>query len=263
MSISAETLRDARNRASLTQTELAEKLGVSSRTVVNWERTGVPARSEFLVASVLDIVKQGGVWRVDEDVPAANEAVPSVVPLRGFENSKVSIVFEGRASQDPSRQAVVKQVIAAMELAEWASEYNVDPVYLAEMLEALINIVMNTGLASEQVFEQGDLLAWVLQRSESLLDEHLENYKYEPSRTFARVSFKSYIDELAEKRREQSEMSGTYLHSDYEPVVDQGRFPQGPADVGSPSDDEVPENVEEEWGLAAHPKTDLPQDHTP
>lgn len=34
---------------------------------------------------------------------------------------------------------------------------------------------------------------------------------------------------------------------------------------GEPEEEEleIPENVEEEWGLAAHPKTELPQDHTP
>lgn len=41
--IDGEVLRLARTHLELTQTELAERLGVSPRTIVNWEANGVPA----------------------------------------------------------------------------------------------------------------------------------------------------------------------------------------------------------------------------
>lgn len=272
MSISARTLRNARHQANLTQSELAERLGVSPRTVVNWEKEGgsVPARSEWLVASVLGLETEGfgsgeseARLRVPNPVPPALHPVPQSLPLRAKENSKIQVVFEGNGLQDPARQAIVEQVVGVVELAEWSSERNVDPIYLAEMLEALINIVMNTGLASEMVSKQGDLLGWVLRRSEALLDNQLETYNYEPGRTFARVSFKSYIEELADKRRDRFEESGGYIPADFESAASDDGLPRMQGDVGGSTDDGVPENVEQEWGLAAHPKTELPEDHTP
>ncbi len=54
-------------------------------------------------------------------------------------------------------------------------------------------------------------------------------------------------------------VSSSHLHAASNVVV--GGFGQ---DGESDEDElEIPENVEEEWGLAAHPKTELPQDHTP
>jgi DNA-binding XRE family transcriptional regulator len=42
--LSADELRTVRYNLELTQAGLAERLGVSLRTIVNWEATGVPAR---------------------------------------------------------------------------------------------------------------------------------------------------------------------------------------------------------------------------
>lgn len=50
--ISGQNLQDARRIiADLTQSELAELLGVSVRTIVNWESDGVPAARTRLVRS--------------------------------------------------------------------------------------------------------------------------------------------------------------------------------------------------------------------
>ena len=50
--ISGQNLQDARRIiADLTQSELAELLGVSVRTIVNWEADGVPAARTRLVRS--------------------------------------------------------------------------------------------------------------------------------------------------------------------------------------------------------------------
>lgn len=43
MRMDGEILRLARNHLELTQPELAGRLGVSPRTIVNWEASGVPA----------------------------------------------------------------------------------------------------------------------------------------------------------------------------------------------------------------------------
>ena len=49
MVIKWNELRDARERRGLTQEELAEHLGVSTRTITNWERTGVARKAEYKV----------------------------------------------------------------------------------------------------------------------------------------------------------------------------------------------------------------------
>ncbi|MFC4223809.1 helix-turn-helix domain-containing protein [Lysinibacter cavernae] len=56
MVISWNTLKEAREAADLTQTELAQAIGVSLRTVVNWEKVGskVPANREYKVIEALN-----------------------------------------------------------------------------------------------------------------------------------------------------------------------------------------------------------------
>lgn len=49
MVIAWNELRDARERLHLTQEELASQLGVSTRTVTNWEANGVPRKAEYKV----------------------------------------------------------------------------------------------------------------------------------------------------------------------------------------------------------------------
>lgn len=49
MVITWNELRDARERIGLTQEQLAEKLGVSTRTITNWENAGVAKKAEYKV----------------------------------------------------------------------------------------------------------------------------------------------------------------------------------------------------------------------
>lgn len=49
MVITWNDLRDARERIGFTQEELANELGVSTRTITNWEATGVPRKAEYKV----------------------------------------------------------------------------------------------------------------------------------------------------------------------------------------------------------------------
>jgi transcriptional regulator with XRE-family HTH domain len=53
MNISSDELRLVRDYMDLTQAEMAAHLGVSPRTVVNWETSGVPASKAERVARVL------------------------------------------------------------------------------------------------------------------------------------------------------------------------------------------------------------------
>ena len=54
MPITWMQLQAARKAAGLTQAQLAERLGVSHRTIVNWEANGVPRKSEHQVFDVLE-----------------------------------------------------------------------------------------------------------------------------------------------------------------------------------------------------------------
>lgn len=53
MPITWMQLQAAREAAGLTQAELAKQLGVSVRTIVNWESNGVPRKSEHKVVDAL------------------------------------------------------------------------------------------------------------------------------------------------------------------------------------------------------------------
>lgn len=62
MNISADELRYTRSHLDLTQAEMAEFLGVSPRTIVNWETNGVPeskvARTLKIMGSALEDAKR-------------------------------------------------------------------------------------------------------------------------------------------------------------------------------------------------------------
>lgn len=56
MVITWQQLKDAREASGLTQAELAALVGVHPKTIVNWEATGVPRKSEYKVERALRIV---------------------------------------------------------------------------------------------------------------------------------------------------------------------------------------------------------------
>lgn len=80
MKISANELRLVRSHMDLTQAEMASHLGISPRTIVNWETSGVPDSKAARVLSVLqhdlEEAKQEEWYR--ESV--ANMPVPEVPP---------------------------------------------------------------------------------------------------------------------------------------------------------------------------------------
>lgn len=67
--ISGDDLRDARSRRNWTQEELAVLLGVTQRTVTNWEAGRVPANKEARVRDVLGAALAGG----DDDLSAYSD----------------------------------------------------------------------------------------------------------------------------------------------------------------------------------------------
>lgn len=76
MKISADDLRQVRSHLDLTQAEMASHIGVSPRTMVNWETNGVPESKVVRVAKVigkdLDEAK-----RIEEFLKDAAENRPS------------------------------------------------------------------------------------------------------------------------------------------------------------------------------------------
>jgi len=184
--------------ANLTQAELAQKLGVSKRTVVNWEREGsvVPARSEHMVRNALGVT--WGPYSPIASAPALdseNGAHDVSGDGPGYE-----FVFEGWQAQDPGAATAMGDVLASLNLADWASRYRTDPTQLVSFLEALANMVINTGLSAIPVpGEYKDLLAKTLGESHRILTETLGDYPrvledLNANPPFARVSFKSYQD---------------------------------------------------------------------
>lgn len=53
MEINSDKLREVRRHLDMTQAEFAEHLGVSQRTIVNWENSGVPESKSERVAKLL------------------------------------------------------------------------------------------------------------------------------------------------------------------------------------------------------------------
>lgn len=70
MVITWNELRDARERMGLTQEELAEKLNVSTRTITNWEKSGVARKAEYKVERFFgdELARSTGMDRIDEEL---------------------------------------------------------------------------------------------------------------------------------------------------------------------------------------------------
>ena len=88
--ITGQELQDARNACRLTQDELASQLGVTSRTVVNWERSGVPKAKESLVKNMLQMSERGDSLADYSDLALLTELGRRLSILRGAENVAAS-----------------------------------------------------------------------------------------------------------------------------------------------------------------------------
>ncbi|MFP3579960.1 helix-turn-helix transcriptional regulator [Arthrobacter sp. SIMBA_036] len=101
MKISADELRLVRSHMDLTQAEMASHLGISPRTIVNWETSGVPDSKAARVLSVLqhdlEEAKQEEWYR--ESV--ANMPVPEVPP--GYMSADAE-VEDSRPGLHPDRR---------------------------------------------------------------------------------------------------------------------------------------------------------------
>ena len=83
MVIAWNDLRDARERRGLTQEELAQALGVATRTITNWEANGVPRKAEYKVERFFagDLRRSEEVSPLFGDVLSSMDAHQSEVPL--------------------------------------------------------------------------------------------------------------------------------------------------------------------------------------
>lgn len=161
MPITANELRTARRMANLTQSELAGRIGVSKRTVVNWERHGamVPERAESTVREVLDfsiLESEAG------DAPdlLASDATPSGVDPalrdeiyeRIFEGSKRAFHMR-KGNPDEAAHLLADTIIGAREavkFAENASKAGAHPGTVMKIIEGAMAAVVETGAGAIQ-----------------------------------------------------------------------------------------------------------------
>lgn len=106
MVITWNELRDARERAGLTQEELAEQLGVSTRTITNWERVGVARKSEYKVERFFG-----------EDLQR-DESVPRIFAEVEYQKNREKLNLDERAEHDGLTFAGVLREASDAELIE-------------------------------------------------------------------------------------------------------------------------------------------------
>lgn len=168
MSITAEQLRKARHLERLTQAELAEKLGVSTRTVVNWERDGssVPARSEMQVANVLGLMPllDGG-WEVIGDRPGGRPLVRVQEDANEEQHDPRRVerisqqIFDGSARAQryasldkESYSRLMASILIgsrdSLSLLRSAATAGAHPVTLLNLFESIVAIGIETGMSS-------------------------------------------------------------------------------------------------------------------
>ena len=271
MLISANLLRNARREARLTQADLADILEVSPRTVVNWERegAGVPARSAPAVSRVLNLVQMpDGSWRRESQ--AVYEREPNDFQRSG-KNLKVDVpgrtedeVREALAEVINSRATAIKQLprvenepklalkiadliiesSGAIDAAEIAVDLKVHPTVVAALVEAVTNLVIESGLIGLGGPPSEAAINNIIVRGGAIVNRSVDEWVPDGHKPFlTRIDVE---DRLQAKREEMAAST------------------QSEQNVGGLNEDAgIPENVEEVWGLAAHPKTDAPEDHTP
>lgn len=202
-------LRDARERRNLTQEELADQLGVSTRTITNWERVGVARKAEYKV------------YRFFGDDLLSDQKDRDVFADMDFDKRIRELSLSERADHEGTTEF-------ALALKD-ASD--------AELLEELQRRARKRGLA-------------VISAEVST-----------PSFMQREVS---QILRGERRRLKTSDFGkGTGLEGAAEPAREVTPNEVTVGGSGENGDVGIPENVEELWGLAAHPKTEAPEDHTP
>lgn len=121
MHIDGQTLKQARELAEYTQTELADKLDVSIRTIVNWESSGVPRKSLAKVMRVLgsavDSVQTSGEWKHFLEGPdGANYLAESLKRAEARAASPVQAVALGRPMERLQRAQIITENLDDLDL---------------------------------------------------------------------------------------------------------------------------------------------------
>lgn len=232
---------------------------MSPRTVVNWEREGgqVPERSEIQVASVLRLTRKvDGDWEVNSlndlgeeirklgaDKVRMNSTAgdPAVEILRSaMQRSHVS--FQENEEHAAILASVLEQATGVIDFAELASRAGAHPETVLKLIEAVAAVGFETGIGlisggpaetfSQEVIARGASVGSVAAAA------------FQPTAGHRAFPFR-LNDAHAVISAKPASVSGVEENAE------------------SGDDVEIPENVEEVWGLAAHPKTDAPEDHTP
>ncbi len=134
--ISGDDLRDARSRRNWTQEELAVLLGVTQRTVTNWEAGRVPANKEARVRDVLGAALAGG----DDDLSAYSDvallaelgrrlAAAARTRGEGGTNGKPAAPEKRHRSPDAGDRGdlISPDFTGAQGTRDWAANYSSEP----------------------------------------------------------------------------------------------------------------------------------------
>lgn len=248
MSISSNQLRTARRVANLTQTELAEILGVSKRTVVNWEREGggVPPRSESQVRGALDFSYMEG-REVDPSVKDLLDPAPVGVDP-DLRNDIAEQIFEGSkraqrlraADREGASRFLADTIIGArdtIQFAEAASRAGAHPATVLKLIEGAMAAVIETGAGSIPGEPAQIFIEDVVTRGGAVAREAVANFEPGSSRAF------DYVDMGSRAELRKKEAAADSDTQDDVGRAWQDREPETPAEYGK-------------YGLAAHPETD-------
>ncbi|WIB25400.1 helix-turn-helix transcriptional regulator [Curtobacterium sp. MCSS17_015] len=148
--ITGESLRSAREAAHLTQQQVADRVGVSLRTVGNWERSSddaVPRKwwsdvRRFLPKADIDVaMKLPPQINMDidgddfqSDLRASVRRIFGDGPLNGEQIQNLSDMYDGAAE--------------ALDWAELATASGVDPELIRQLTASVVSIVIDSGTYS-------------------------------------------------------------------------------------------------------------------
>lgn len=148
--ITGESLRSAREAAHLTQQQIADRVGVSLRTVGNWERSSDDAVPRKWWSGVRRVLPKADIDVAMKLPPKLNLDIDGE-DFRADLQSSVRRVFGNgplSAKQIEDLAALYDGAAETLDWAELAADSGVDPELIRQLTTAVVSIVIDSGTYS-------------------------------------------------------------------------------------------------------------------
>lgn len=200
-------LRDARTTADMTQQDLAESLGVAVRTVGNWERGPmVPPKYWIQVRNLFPSLISDETRRAfaEEMTIGRNRARNQLNTNDGYDRMI----------------AILDTAVASIDLADNAAKVGVHPLAVIDLVQATVNIVIESGAVSLPLPDGRSVSEAVINRGVAIAQRAVDEFVPDGRRGYA-LELAAPRAQLREKEQNvgapvQDDMHAADLREDFD-----------------------------------------------